>query len=243
MKTTTALLPLTRKNSVHRFCISKICGSIKELESNLPELHSKELENYHSFKYDRRKISYLLGRLSAKRAIHGLTNYNKFNNIFIDSAVFEFPVVKCLALQNIQISISHCNNIGLSIAFPEDHPMGIDFEEINEDQTEVLRDYLTLKEIKLVKSLFSKEVLGYTLIWSAKEALSKIFKTGLMIDFKLLELNKITKKDEVWESTFTHCGQYKAISYFSEKYIYSLVLPKNTSLEISILLNLLKSIN
>jgi phosphopantetheinyl transferase len=243
MKTISSLLSLTRKNSVHSFGISKVSGSIEDLESNFFELHSKELKNYDSFKHDPKKISYLLGKLSAKRAIYSLTNFNKFDTIFIDAGVFEFPIVRCSEIQNIQVSVSHCNNIGLSIAFPEDHPMGIDFEEINKDNTEVLKEQLTSKEIGFVKNLFPEEAFGCTLIWTAKEALSKVFKTGLMIDFKVLELDQIIKKGQIWESTFTHCGQYKAISYFSETYIYSLVLPKYSSFKISELLDVLESIN
>jgi phosphopantetheinyl transferase len=243
MKTKSSLLTLTRTNSVHNFGISKINGSVEELESNLSELHSKELKNYASFRHDSKKTSYLLGKFSAKRAIYSLTNFNKFDTIFIDAAVFEFPVVRCSGIQNIQVSISHCNNTGLSIAFPEEHPMGIDFEEINKDNTEALKDQLTLKEVQLVKELFSEDTFGFTLIWTAKEALSKVFRTGLMMDFKVLELDQIIKKDNIWESTFKNCGQYKAISYFSENYMYSLVLPKYTSIDISELLNVLKPLN
>ncbi|GAA3623445.1 hypothetical protein [Flavivirga jejuensis] len=111
MKTIAALIPLIRKNSEHHLGISKISGSFKALELNLAELHPKELEIYSSYKHERRKMSYLLGRLSAKRAISELTHFNPFNAIFIDVAVFEFPVVKCLAIQNIQLSISHFKKI------------------------------------------------------------------------------------------------------------------------------------
>ncbi|MBC8756559.1 4-phosphopantetheinyl transferase family protein [Kordia sp. YSTF-M3] len=212
-------------------------------ELELEALHPKELEIYSSFKHEPRKMSYLLGRLSAKKAIYELTDFNELNTIFIDTAVFEFPVVKCLAIQNIQLSISHCNTIGLSIAFPESHPMGIDLEEVNTKNVDVLKDQMTLKEVQLVENLFLEEAKGYTLIWTAKEALSKIFKTGMMMDFKLLELDKVVKKGPIWESTFKHCEQYKAISYFSGTYVCSLVLPKYSTFNISKYFKIFKSLN
>jgi len=243
MKTITSSLPLTRKNSVHRFGISLVNEPLKALELHIAALHPKELELYSSFKHERRKLSYLLGRLSAKNAICALTDFNEFNSVFIDVGVFEFPMVNCLSIQNVQLSISHCNTIGLSIAFPESHPMGIDFEEINTNHVDVLKDQMTLDEIQLVKNVFPEEAKGCTLIWTAKEALSKIFKTGLMMDFKVLELDHIEKKGPIWESTFKHCGQYKAISYFSGIYVCSLVLPKYSTFNISELLNVLKSLH
>lgn len=243
MKTIASSLPLIRENSVHRFGISMMSGSIKELELHLAKLHPKELEIYSTFKHEQRKTSYLLGRLSAKNAIFELTNFNQFNTVFINTAIFEFPVVECRSIQNIQLSISHCNTKGLSIAFPEHHPMGIDFEEIKTDNINSLQDQMTLDEVQYVKNKFPEEAKGCTLIWTAKEALSKVLKTGLMMDFKVLEIDKIEKKGLIWESTFKYCGQYKAISYCSDIYMYSLVLPKYSTLDISELVNVFKSLN
>ncbi|WP_420574205.1 4'-phosphopantetheinyl transferase family protein [Kordia sp.] len=243
MKTVTTLLPLIRKNSVHRFAISMINGSLKELEINLAALHPKEHEMYSSFSHEQRKISYLLGRLAAKKAICEFTNYNQYNDIFIDAGVFEFPVIQCDKIKNTQLSISHCNTIGFSIAFPESHPMAIDFEEINAHNTEALKDQMTTAEVQLVSKLFSEEVKGFTLIWTVKEALSKIFKTGLMIDFKLLEVDTIVAKENIWESTFKNCGQYKAISYFSGMYVCTLVLPKYSDFNILELTKVFQSVD
>ncbi len=242
MKETSYTLLLTRENSTHIAAVSKVNSTLEALKSHTYKLHPKELNLFQSYKHDTKKLSFLLGKVSAKQAICSLTNLDKPETILIDSGVFEFPIVRCPTIQNIQVSVSHCNDIGISIAFPEEHPMGIDFEEINKGHAEALKDQLTPKELQLIGNFFEDDTLGYTLLWTAKEALSKIFKTGLMLDFKVLEIDKIILKDDnTWESTFKNCGQYKAISYRTDKYVYSLVLPKYSSLEVSELLRVLKS--
>lgn len=240
MKESSSTLLLTRENSTHLVGISKISGSLEALKCHSYKLHSKELKLFQSYKHDTKKLSYLLGKFSAKQAICSLTNLDKPETIFIDSGVFEFPIVRCSTIQNIQVSISHCNDTGISIAFPEEHPMGIDFEEINKDHAEALKDQLVSKELQLISNSFEDDTLGYTLLWTAKEALSKIFKTGLMMDFKVLEIDEIVQKDGIWESTFKNCGQYKAVSYHIDNYVYSLVLPKYSSFNYSDLTTILR---
>ena len=74
----------------------------RELSSQLTSLHSQELERYKSFKHDRRKTSFLLGRLSAKHALSGWGGVSPLRKTWIDSGIFEFPIVKCEELSNVQ---------------------------------------------------------------------------------------------------------------------------------------------
>lgn len=55
-------------------------------------------------------------------------------------------------MQNIQVSISHCDAIGFSTAFPEAHPMGIDVEKISPDRTDVILSQITPTEQSLLKN-------------------------------------------------------------------------------------------
>ena len=69
------------------------------------------------------------------------------------------------------------------------------------------------------------------MLWTAKEALSKIFRTGMMMDFHLFELGKITKQDGFYLSEYKNCGQYKAVSLIYKDYAVTLTVPGRSSFD------------
>ena len=226
MKTLFEKIILTRENYQSKACISYVEASLPELQAHKNFLSEQEKQTYQKFAFPKKQHSYLLGRLSAKLAVRKSLQHTDLQNIIIDSGVFEFPVINQVGLQ---VSISHSENKSVSIAFPEKHPMGIDLELIHPEKAEVVQAYLTNPETNLmVDSLEATE--KKLLLWTAKEALSKVLRTGLMIDFKFLEVEKISQSySKSWELAFAHFKQYKAISFYFENYLLSIVLPKNTS--------------
>jgi 4'-phosphopantetheinyl transferase EntD len=228
MKKSLVRIRLIRDNKKFQASISIVKGGLSELSFYMKILHPEELMVYESFKHNRRRTSYLLGRLSAKQVLMNLTRENNSKSIHIDSGIFQFPVIKCNTIYNIQLSITHCDDIGISLGFQESHPMGIDLEKIEEKRINGILSQITRREELFFKNSFMKNIVGYTVIWSIKEALSKILKTGLMIDFKLLEIENIIIKNNIVESRFCHFAQYRAISFIKGTYVCSIVLPKNT---------------
>ena len=222
---------LSRKDREFGVCVSMVQGGLDELSLYLDRLHPKEKMVYQTFQYDRRKVSYLLGRFSAKRALIGLRGMTVWESIWIDSGVFEFPVVRCPTLQNTQVSISHCDSIGMSIAFEEAHPMGIDLEKVNDKHNHVIQGQLTDKERFLLKDAHLDNARGYTILWSVKESLTKVIKTGMMMDFSLAEVDTIAVEDQLCTSTFVHFGQYKTISCPCGEYVVSITLPKRSHID------------
>jgi len=194
-------------------------------KSNL--LHSKEKSQLISHKFNNRKLSYLLGRITSKLAIGQIFHVEDFTSILITKGVFGFPVVKNIPT-NIQVSISHCDNIGLAVAFDEEHPLGIDLERIDRKRKDLLLTQITEKEIELILSNELTLLVGATLVWTAKEALSKVIKTGMTLDFKFMEVKSIEKVGTTYTSKFQHFSQYKAISSVVSNIACSLVLPKKT---------------
>jgi 4'-phosphopantetheinyl transferase len=223
----TILLKRKEKNFVASFCFIK--KGLPHLIKDLSFLHPDEEKYYYSLKFDPRKASYLLGRNSAKQAIYQLTGIEDMQSIFIDFGIFQFPIVKGVVNQNIQVCISHCEDMGISVAYPEDHPLGIDIERINPNKTNVLEQHISVTEQQLLLQKNIPPCTGYTIIWTIKEALSKIFRTGLTMDFKQVEINSFQKKGAVYTSDFRNYAQYKAISCHSGNYVCSLILPKNTT--------------
>lgn len=194
--------------------------------------HPSELKYLENLSYENRKWSYILGRLSAKLAIKSLSNVSTLHSIYIDSGVFNFPVVRCRELKNTQVSITHSGSLGISLAYQEEHPMGIDVEEICNKNSKAILSQITWNEKLLLKRVYKNTLSGFTSIWCAKEALSKVLKTGMMLNFSFLEIDSVNIREKTLIYEFKNFSQYKALCHTNEAYAIAIVLPKNTSVNL-----------
>ena len=233
MKHSVSVLKMDRTNKAYNASVSLVKKESVKIPDGLHLFHKSERKYYESLKYDRRKLNYILGRFSAKLAVNTLLKKASLNSINIESGVFGFPIVKCLKAKNVQVSITHCGAIGMSIAFKESHPMGIDIEAISFDKEKAIRSQITAKEIILLQALNMNNISGYTVLWCAKEALAKIIKTGMMLDFKFLEIEEIYKENNSLVVTFQHFGQYKAMCHANSNYAIAIALPRKTTVNLS----------
>lgn len=229
------------KNFIATIC----CCCLSErtdYEEVIPYLNSQELSYYNSLKFEKRIRSYLIGRFVAKQAVSALSGEEKLANIFIQSGVFRHPIVVSGG-ENIQVSITHSENFGAALAFPEAHPMGIDLEKINVQQRAALEEQVTQREKSKIASLSISYDMGLTMLWTVKEALSKVLKTGLMTPFEVFEICDARNYDNYILCYYKNFPQYKAISFAIRQYMCSIVYPLQTKLhfDTQFLLNTLKN--
>jgi phosphopantetheinyl transferase len=228
----TSKVKMYRGDEEHEFSVAFVRNETLNSLSLKNLLHDAELQYLETLTYERRKRSYTLGRLSAKLAIQKLTNHILATSIHIESGVFGFPIVSNTNLKNIQVSITHSGPLGVSIAFEEKHPMGIDLEKIRPDNDKVILNQISQSERSLLQGINKFNLEGFTSIWCAKEALSKILKTGMMINFSFLEIDHVEMNLKTIMYEFKNFGQYKALCYTNEMYAIALVLPKKTSVNL-----------
>lgn len=221
------LLQRKNKDYLAGYCVMR--EELPRLLQYLSNLHPTEMELFNTLRIDRRRISYLLGRMAAKKAIAEIARLDELHSIFIDTGVFQFPVVKSSRSQNIQVSISHCDHLGIALAFPEEHPLGVDVEKIETGKMEAIKDYTSDAEYQLLLNCGLPTSTGLTVLWTIKEGLSKILRTGLTMEIKLLEVQHIEEVNGCYTSTFCNLMQYKSISYVSGNYVCSIVLPRHTT--------------
>lgn len=199
----------------------------------LHNLHPLERDYYNNLTDEERKISYLLGRYSAKQAIFAIDGQPPQNTL-IKHGLFNQPVCTNTTNQNIQVSISHCENIGTAVAFPEVVPMGIDIERINPEILHVFERQMTEKEKELIKTFDHSYIEMLVVLWTAKEALSKVLKTGLKTPFKIYEIKSLTVFDNHIICNFRYFKQYKGISFILNSFALTVVYPKNTDMDLDI---------
>jgi len=159
-------------------------------------------------------------------------------SIAIGFGVFQFPVVKYYpggAAANrvgpVQVGISHCDDIAVALAFPEEHPLGIDLERAGRANADTIKSYVTPGESVLIARRGIDRDIGFTIFWTMKEALTKILRTGLMVDLSLLEIDSIEIAPDAltYTATFRHLGQFKAMARCEGNYVCSVALPRETT--------------
>lgn len=232
------------------FCFVK--ASPGSLTERLGLLHPVETAYYQTLKHDLRRANYLMGRIAAKMAIGalpgdegiragfltgghasdsmGITRHIDPTSIAIEFGVFWFPVVKHYPGGAVQVCISHCDDLGVALAFPEEHPLGVDLERAGGVNTEAIKPYVAAAESALLARHGLDERLGLTVLWTMKEAVSKILRTGLMADLQLLEIDSLEMAADgsIYVATFRHLGQYKVMTGHRGDYVCSVVLPEKT---------------
>lgn len=197
-------------------------------------LHPSERHRYDDMQYEKRRKSYLIGRYTAKRALAVLLHEKELSIFNIHSGIFNQPIVSYEGAKNVQVSISHSNDFGAALAFPEVHPMAIDIEKINNSVSDAIQTQLTAREMEYFTTSPCSQELHSMILWTAKEALSKTLKTGLTIPMSVLEVERVEKDDATYTSYFRNFGQYKAISIPLELYVCTLICPRKTEIVLDI---------
>lgn len=200
-------------------CIKKITDEYKEYLDCLTFAEKKE---YEKIKSEKRQKEYILGHFAGKKAVQILLDeQKKMDEISINHGMFGQPIVDCGC--NIQVSLSHSSDYVVAVAFDEKYPCAVDVETIRKENREAIKHYLTLNEQKMVNS---NRISDYTVIWTAKEALSKILRTGLTTELSIYEVEQLEVNSRQSNGLYKYFKQYKFISKEIESNIVTLALPK-----------------
>lgn len=233
MKTSIQYIDLIRAESQHTAALCILESNLEQLKSIARTfLHPNELAYLQTLKFERRQHSFLLGRYAAKRAIMKCCDLENPALIEIKAGVFQHPVAKFPGNKNIQVSIAHSESWAAAIAFPEEHPMGIDLESLTATSIDAIEDLLTETEHELSRTLNPNKQTTQVLLWSAKEALGKTLKCGITIPLQMMEVQDFNKTETAYTFIFTHFMQYKAVSYLLEGNAITIVLPRETSFDV-----------
>src|SRR5262249_41191329 len=128
-------LTLQRENLKLTAALGFTVASLASLQKEaLHFLHQEEQDYLTSLSFAKRQHSYLLGRYVAKQALIRYNQNLTATVISIKSGIFENPIVHYPSFEKIQISLSHSEPLAAALAFPEEHPMGIDIELIRAQQ-------------------------------------------------------------------------------------------------------------
>lgn len=229
-------LPLCRSDLQLSAAICFTVASLSQLQEGIQSfLHPEEHTYFNTLSFAKRQQSYLLGRHAAKKALCHYHPEFTATNVAIKAGIFEYPVAYYPDYKKIQISLSHSESLGIALAFPEEHPMGVDVEAIQPHHQSSIETQLTEVEKHWISQCYhtSPQIL-YTLFWTAKEALSKLLRTGMMSPFHIYAIKNIVKHNHYWINEFENFAQYQALSFLVDSFVCSIVYPQRTNLSINI---------
>ena len=193
-------------------------------------LHPHELAQYEKFIAPRRQTSFLLGRYVAKQALAVLLHEPVYTNIEIAPGVFTQPIVKYPTPEPVGVSITHAGDLACALAFPQIHPMAIDVEWLEAKNLEAMKSQILPEELHSEALPQLPELVRCTVIWTAKEALSKVLKCGMMCPFSILETVELRQDAACYVGYFRHFGQYKFHAWVLQNHVMTIVLPKWTTM-------------
>ena len=200
-------------------------------QSRKPFLHPDELGSFKRLPESPRRESYLMGRFCAKQAVMQRQQMRRPTSILVSPGVFHQPVLHSPGAGEVQLSLSHCKGLGAALLFDEAHPMGIDIEVPDATKIAVIAPHLSAAETALIPHIHASDpAWAHTWLWTAKEALGKVLRTGLTIAIPLLEVCRLQRDGEILIAEFTHFPQYKVMSFTWEAAIVSIVLPRRTTM-------------
>lgn len=217
-----AVLRLVAANATHDCLLAANAQPVDELEARLdPWLGADERLRLGRAAHPRRRVSFLRGRAAAKDALAGLCGDRHAASCFeIVPGAFEQPVV--LGPEpNLGVSLSHTDSVAIAAAFPETHPLGVDVERIDPANETVLREYVASRELPGVSGIDA-----LTLQWAVREALSKVLRGGLAVDFSMLALDAPQcGEDGILRVGFAHFAHLRAEAIAAHGHVFALVMP------------------
>ncbi|PFL56255.1 4'-phosphopantetheinyl transferase family protein [Bacillus anthracis] len=207
-----------------------VCKGIDKLDLNKVGeiLHDKEKEHYYSIECLERKKSYLFGRYCVKRAMILNGMIKKKREVCIDYGEFNHPIVTQGNEKNIQVSLSHSNDVAVSLLFTQKHILGIDIEKITNESAHIVSEILFDEERNLIQKEHENIIL--VSMWSAKEALAKSLRIGFSASLKIFEICEIYFKENKLNVYFTFFPHLKVEGIILNDYILSIACLKQHEL-------------
>jgi 4'-phosphopantetheinyl transferase len=230
------IIPVTylRSDSEHRATLAWVAGDDYEplAQSCASFLHPNELSYFRSLRFERRRRSYLLGRCAAKQALMAHCHLASPTEVEIASGIFQHPVVRPGLIEPTGISISHSERIACALAYHEVHPAAIDVEDTAGDRDAVMRTQILPRELERAATAWEGEPHHAAMIWTAKEALSKILRCGMTCPYELLAVSDLHAGRPVPGGQFESFGQYRFQSWVMGETVLSIVFPRNSTMTI-----------
>ena len=168
-------------------------------------LAPEELALYRQFKYQKRQIEWLGGRLAAKQAVLRSEGQEPTGPAMREWSVCADkhgrPFFKSVGNNQPSLSISHSHGLALAMTV-NTRDCGLDLQKISEATVRVKEKFCTQTEEQIIAALDlpdNNRATGLTLLWAAKEALRKARGGHPLTGFTAMQLTAtVRSNDHCW---------------------------------------------
>ncbi|MCK5679201.1 4'-phosphopantetheinyl transferase superfamily protein [bacterium] len=181
---------------------------------------------YRGFKVDKRRNQFLAGRYIAKETIRKEHPGMALGAINIVHGVWGFPLIHSDSLNQATISICHADHYAAALFFASNtHPVGIDLEEISENNLPAFKRFISEEEQSLIKSENLPFLEMMHLLWSAKEAVGKALKVGFAIPEEIYSIASISLTDNIYHLVFEKLPMLKVAGWLHGDHAVCIAFP------------------
>lgn len=201
-------------------------------EPGLRLLSENEKAVLAGFKVEKRRASWLAGRWAAKLALAAATG-TQAADWSIGSGIFQFPLA-IGPVSGWSVGITHGGPVTAALAWPDAHPLGLDFEPVSTERGQLLAGQFAPAELafELPQPWSADE--KAVLLWTAKEAVAKTLRTGLMTPlevYSVADWRSDPKNPGKATFSYPNFGQYRGLALRSRAGILSLCHPAKTEVK------------
>ncbi len=233
-------LLLRRGAEERRACFVAVETDALGSPAALPEamLSTAEQTRFAALRFAPKRISFLLGRLAAKRALSALLDEPDLRAIEIRNGVFGQPVVLHARAAGWDVTVSHTQGVAVALAHPADWPMGIDLEAVAPQTVDTVLGELGLSaaEQAWLVAGAAERAARCGVLWGAREALGKSIKTGLNCPLHLLALGAIDATAihglPAWSGAYLNFPQARCMAQLSNGRVLTLALPREIEADV-----------
>ena len=193
-------------------------------------LHPAEERQWRSYKYPRRRDSFLLGRVAAKAALGACFPSLPLRTLEIANGIMGQPRVTARSGVEAEVSLSHSENFAAAITCAAGHPIGIDLEFLDSDRAAVAQSCLAPGETAVFAQLDTPAATSALLLWCMRESLGKVLRCGLTAPFAVLGVQALQRTGETYTADFRNFPQYRATGWLLGSHILCLALPRKSQL-------------
>ncbi len=188
---------ITIKNSLEvlsgrhgfEFCVTDMSKLGEKGLNLLSVLSEKEIEYLDKLRNEKNRVQWMAGRYAVKSALfkYKLQRCTLFDLSCIDVLKGEDSAPYIIQYPDLCVSITH--SYPYCIGIVSEKKIGIDLERINELNESLVRHFYSEGEQRLLAQLIGSEEYSKqaVMFWTRKEAVSKLFKLGMQMDFKKLD--------------------------------------------------------
>lgn len=182
-------LDILRESIGFEFCVTDMSELGERGLNLLSVLSDKEIEHLDKLRNEKNRIQWMSGRYAVKSA---LFKYKMQKCVIFDLSCIDVLKGKDSApyiIQYPELCVSITHSYPYCIGIVSENKIGIDLERITEPNDALIRHFYSEGEQRLLEQMKGKE--GYSgqaiTFWTRKEAVSKLLKLGMKMDFKNLD--------------------------------------------------------